>query len=101
MKSLKNMPESLEAMTDSDQLRPLFWSLWRCFDLFVDKHKSAFPLVEKCRVTSWPFKFRDIPDCCSGHLAAYQDLSMRHDWPVEEAIVDLPTKLKGKSAHLR
>ena len=54
MKSLKNMPESLETMTDSVQLRPLFWSLQRCFDLFVDKHKRAFSLVEKCRVTSWP-----------------------------------------------
>ena len=31
-----------------------FWSLGRCFDLFVDKHKRAFSLVEKCRVTSWP-----------------------------------------------
>ena len=54
MKSLKNMPESLETMTDSDQLRPLFWLLRRCFDLFVDKHKRAFSLVEKCRVSSWP-----------------------------------------------
>ena len=25
MKSLKNMPESLETMTDSVRLRPLFW----------------------------------------------------------------------------
>ena len=31
-----------------------FRSLGRCFDLFVDKHKRAFSLVEKCRVTSWP-----------------------------------------------
>ena len=22
--------------------------------MFVDKHKGAFSLVEKCRVTSWP-----------------------------------------------
>ena len=57
MKSLKNMPESLETMTDSDQLRPLFWSLRRCFDLFVDIHKRTFSLVEKCRVTSWPSTF--------------------------------------------
>ena len=59
MKSLKNMPENLETMTDSVRLRPLFWKflitvLGRCFDLFVDKHKRAFSLVEKCRVTSWP-----------------------------------------------
>ena len=26
--------------------------LGRCFDLFVDKHKRAFSLVEKCGVTS-------------------------------------------------
>ena len=31
-----------------------FWSLGRCFDLCVDKHKRAFSLVEKCHVTSWP-----------------------------------------------
>ena len=30
------------------------WSLGRCFDLCLDKHKHAFSLVEKCRVTSWP-----------------------------------------------
>ena len=57
MKSLKNMPESLETMTDSVRLRPLFWKFWslgRCFDLFVDKHKRAFSLVEKCRMTSGP-----------------------------------------------
>ena len=55
MKSLKNMPESLETMTDSVRL----WSLGRCFDLFVDKHKRAFSLVEKCGPI---LKFRDIPD---------------------------------------
>ena len=61
MKSLKNMPESPETMTDSVLLRPLFWKFlitvamfrW-CFDLFVDKHKRAVSLVEKCRVTRWP-----------------------------------------------
>ena len=25
----------------------------------------------------------------------YQDLSMRHDWPVKKAIVNLPIRLKG------
>ena len=27
----------------------------------------------------------------------YQDLSTHHDWPVQEAIVDLPIRLKGNS----
>ena len=27
----------------------------------------------------------------------YQDLSTRHDWPVKEAIVDLPIRLEGNS----
>ena len=27
----------------------------------------------------------------------YQDLSTRHDWPVKNAIVDLPIKMKGNS----
>ena len=53
MKSLKNMPESLETMTDSVRLRPLFWKLscdhWAMFRLFVDKHKRAFSLVETWR----------------------------------------------------
>ena len=57
MKSLETMPESLETMNDSVRLRPLFWKFLitgAMFDLFVDKHKRAFSLVEKCRVTSWP-----------------------------------------------
>ena len=52
MKSLKNMPESLETMTDSVQLRPLFWKFvitGRSWGLFVDKHKRAFSLVETWR----------------------------------------------------
>ena len=67
MKSLKNMPESLEKwliLSDSVRCFENFWSLRRCFDLFVDKHKRVFSLVEKC---AWPFgpavvKFTDIPD---------------------------------------
>ena len=60
MKSLKNMPESLETMTDSV---PLWFSptlLWKflinmlMFDLCFDKHKHAFSFVEKCHMTSWP-----------------------------------------------
>ena len=32
----------------------------------------------------------------------YQYLSMRHDWPVKKAIVDLPIRLKGKfKTHFR
>ena len=27
----------------------------------------------------------------------YQDLSTRHDWPVQKAILDLPVRLKGNS----
>ena len=27
----------------------------------------------------------------------YQDLSTRHDWPVQNAVVDLPIKMKGNS----
>ena len=70
MKSLKNMPESLETMTDSDQLRPLFWSLRRCFDLFVDKHKRAFSLVEKCRVIR----------CCQGVVHDHAKLTKEDDY---------------------
>ena len=47
MKSLKSMPENIETMTDSV----------RCFENFDHwgddyRHKRAFSLVEKCRVTS-------------------------------------------------
>ena len=34
---------------------------------------------------------------CCGPPLVYQDLSMRHDWPVQKAIVDLPVRLKGNS----
>ena len=34
---------------------------------------------------------------CSGSPPVYQDLSMRHDWPVKKAIVDLPISMKGNS----
>ena len=30
-----------------------------------------------------------------GPPPAYQDLSTRHDWPVKNAFVDLPIRLKG------
>ena len=32
---------------------------------------------------------------CSGLPAVYQDLRMRHDWPVQKPFVDLPIKIKG------
>ena len=34
---------------------------------------------------------------CSEFPAVYQDLSMRHDWPVQKTIVDLLIKMKGNS----
>ena len=34
---------------------------------------------------------------CCGPPLVYQDLSTRHDWPVQKAIVDLPVRLKGNS----
>ena len=32
---------------------------------------------------------------CFGPPPVYQDLSTRHDWPIKNAIVDLPMKLKS------
>ena len=40
----------------------------------------------------------------SGLPPVYQDLSKRYDWPVKNAIVDLPIKVKGKpkcTSHFR
>ena len=57
MKSVKNMPESLETMTDSVWLRPVAKIFYHWGDVLIcvlSKHKRAFSLVEKCRVTSWP-----------------------------------------------
>ena len=55
MKSLKNMPESLETITYSVRPRPLLWKFlitgaifWFVF-CFFEKHKHAFSLVENCR----------------------------------------------------
>ena len=36
---------------------------------------------------------------CSGPSPLYQDLSARHDWPVEKVIVDSPIRMKGNSKH--
>ena len=36
-------------LSDSVRCFENFWSLGRCFDLFVDKHKCAFSFVEKCQ----------------------------------------------------
>ena len=41
-------------LSDSVRCFENFWALGRCFVFFVDKHKCAFSLVEKCLVTSWP-----------------------------------------------
>ena len=37
---------------------------------------------------------------CSGPPSVYQDLSTRHDWPVKNAIVDLPIRMKGNSKRI-
>ena len=34
---------------------------------------------------------------CSRSPSLYQDLSACHDWPVQEAFVDMPIKMKGNS----
>ena len=34
---------------------------------------------------------------CSRFPPVYNDLSARHDWPVKNAIVDLPIRMKGNS----
>ena len=43
---------SLILSADSVRCFENFWSLGRCFDLFVDKHKRAISLVKKWRVIS-------------------------------------------------
>ena len=69
MKSLKNMPENLEKMTDSVRLRPLFSV--KIFDhrgnvlicLLINTSAPSHWL----KSVAWPvgpvLKFRDIPDC--------------------------------------
>jgi len=37
---------------------------------------------------------------CSGPPPVYQDLSTRHDWPVENTIVEWPIRLKGDSKRI-
>ena len=41
-------------LSNSVRCHENLWSLGRCFDLCIDKHKCAFSLVEECHVTSWP-----------------------------------------------
>ena len=63
-----------------------FWSLGRCFDLFVDKHKHAFSLVEKWPVGS-VLKFRDIPDCtCSTEMLLDSRRVFPRNAKIEQAI---------------
>ena len=65
-------------LSDSFRCFENFWSLGRCFDLFVDKHKRAFSLVEKCRVTG---------------LALSLNLGI---FRTDKGIIKLPIKKKGK-----
>ena len=59
-------PKRWLILSDSVRCFGNFWSLGRCFDLFVDKHKCAFSL-NWLKTVAWPvgpvLKFRDIPDC--------------------------------------
>ena len=34
-------------------------------------------------------------NCSIKYLSVYQDLSMRWDWPVKKAVVNLPIRFKG------
>ena len=43
-----------------------------------------------CRLSPFAKQHRNP---CSGPPALYQDLSKRHDWPMKNAIVDLPNKV--------
>ena len=49
------------------------------------KLNSGSPSAKQCR------------NLCSGYPSLYQDLSARHDWPVQEAFVDMPIKMKENS----
>ena len=57
---------------------------------------NFFPLLG-ISVVSLSAKQRRNP--CCGSPPVCQDLSMRHDWPVKNAIVDLPIRVKGNSKH--
>ena len=57
---------------------------------------NFFPLLE-ISVVSLFAKQRRNP--CSGFPPGYQDLSTLHDWPVKNAVVDLPIRVKGNSKH--
>ena len=52
---------------------------------------NFFPLLG-ISVVSLSAKQRQNP--CFGSPPAYQDLSAFHDWPVKNAIVDLPIRIK-------
>ena len=55
-----------------------------------------FPLLD-ISVVSLSAKQRQNPFC--GSPPVYQDLSTLHDWPVKNAIVDLPIRVKENSKH--
>ena len=45
------------------------------------------------------FICKTAPNPCCGSPPVYQDLSTLHDWPVKNAIVDLPIRVKENSKH--
>ena len=68
MKSLKNMPEGLETMTDSVRLRPLFWKFYdRWGDVLICLLINTSEPSHWLKSVAWPvgpvLKLRDIPDC--------------------------------------
>ena len=76
MKNLKNMPESLETMTDSARLRPLLWIflITGAMYWFVFWLNTSAP-SHWLKSVAWPvgpvLKFRDTPD-----TASYPDVSL-------------------------
>ena len=50
-----------------------------------------------CRLS--PFAKQHRNPCC-GPRAWYQDLSKRHDWPMKNAIVDLPNKMTAQGVNI-
>ena len=77
MKRLKNMPESLETMTDFVRLRPLFWKYLITAAMF--HHVLICLLINTSepshwlKSVAWPvgpvFKFRDIADWWSDRVS--------------------------------
>ena len=80
MKSLKNMSENLETMTDFVRLRPLFWKYLITAAMF--DHVLICLLINTSapshwfKSVAWPvgpvLKFRDIPDWLKTHQLTLQ-----------------------------